>query len=420
MTGKGKMFFNNFFLVTGYAAIFFMVQYALFYMGFLNFPPNNETLIAWDAAWYESISKKGYIYWEAANNTGFYFFFPLVWRLSHLDALGISLLNTLFFAAGFAWFSQLYKFSVTERIIFLSIPSIFYMLVPYAESLFFLFSVACLYGIVHQKRWLIWLSLFLLAITRANAAIFFPVLLFAELLSNNRKEWLKSVSKAFVLYGLPLIIGLAVFVLYQYYETGIWFVYFKVQTAYWGRKFAMPVFPLGSSLGPKVLWLNALALFTGFVSLLVLLKEGVNWLLKNEVAKDKLLLIAKLYLVAVMFLILFFNPTWEINRTNVFGAHRYMFASPFIMIFLYHFTGKKYQVRDFIMIALLCNIFWLLFASYEHIRPLLYFNFNIFLVFLFMLSANGKLSWPPVAIIAINFLLQVIIFQQFIGKIFTD
>jgi hypothetical protein len=241
-----------------------------------------------------------------------------------------------------------------------------------------------------------------------------------ELVCNERAGWWRAFGRSLVLYVLPAAISLGAFVGYQYYKTGVWFAYFKHQADLWGRKFSMPELPFSSSLGPTFLWLNALALFTGIVALVLALKIVYNWLAKNIPCTDKGLVLSALYIAALAMVNIFFNPHWE-GKTNVFGSHRYIFASPFFFVLVYHFTRQyRYRPVHFLWMFLLTNAFWLLFASYVHIMYLVYFNFCSAIVLLYMLFANKKLQWQGLVLIAVNIIVQVHSFQMFINKIYTD
>jgi hypothetical protein len=401
-------------VVLTYIGGFFLLHYVLHITGFFTVLPNNENLLHWDAAWYDSIAYKGYIYWDGQpNNCGFYFLFPLLWKLTGFFGFSISVLNALLFALGVAIIANIYRPTLPQLLLWISTPSMFFMFVPYAEALFFLLSAICFYGIVKQKVYLVWISLFLISLTRANAIIFIPVFLMAEVLMHKRSEWLKSLKTGFVYYALPLLAGVAVFILYQYMQSGVWFAYYKLQAEFWGREFSLPAFPLQSMWGNKFLWLNALALFLGFFSLIALIRIFIDWLSDNLQPKDKLLLVSLLYFAGTLFLILFFNPKWGNNKTNVFGAHRYMLANPFLFVFLYHYA-KSYKWTGYVFVLVAANVFWFLFGSYEHIQKLLYYSMNTALILAYMVYNYKKTKWLVWLPVLANIMLQLWMFQSFL------
>lgn len=412
------------FMVTaGYVALFFAVQYVLHRVGMLTLFPDNENLVHWDAAWYQSIAQNGYVYWqEQPSNCGFFFFFPLVWQLTGLFPFAMSILNGLFFATGVSVLSVLYPPRLGELLVWISVPSMFFMFVPYAEALFFLLSAVCLLCMVRGKVWGIWLSLFLLSLTRANAIIFLPVFTVAEVLADNRHYWLRSVKRALFRYAIPLIAGMAFFVWYQYSQTGIWLVYYKLQAEFWGRQFSLPAFPLTSTWGRRYLWLNGFALFTGLPVFGYLLRAMWLWY-KNEQKQERVWGVSLLFLCASFFLILFFNPKWGAGGTSVFGAHRYLLAGPFFLVFLRRFAYEGgYRLKHYLLVIFTANAFWLLFGSYQSVEDLAYFNIGTLVVVAYMLLSRDKARpWAEAVIIAGQVVLQVWMFRSFLMPgIFPD
>lgn len=408
---------HTFLLVLLYGLLFHTFQFFMHQRDMVSTLPNDTNLLFWDAGWYHSIAEKGYEYSEInQSNTGFYILFPAIWKLTHLGAWGMSVLNILLFAAGAGIMSCIFRLSMSDKILWLTIPSFYFCFIPYSEGIFFLLGAIVLFALVRRNKYLIWASLFLISLVRPVSTVLLPAFLITELVTNDRRNTIKSLGNFLLLYGLPLVGGLAFFVWYQYYETGVWFAYFKQQEKHWGHEFAMPSLPFNSMFGPKLLWLNAAALFIGFIGMCQMLYKGILWLFKNVVQEDKMLILSYLYLAALLLITILFNPIWGTFTTNVFDAHRYMFVTPFFWVFLHRYTQERtYRAKDFIIIILLSNAFWLLFASYLHIQYLLYFNFNTGLIVLYMLYANKKNGWPPIAIAIINFYLQISMYQLFIG-----
>ena len=416
-----KGFLPTFLLVVLYVAAFYGFQVFLHTMGAVANTPNEVNLGLWDAGWYRSIAEQGYKYTPGGNNTAFFFLFSVVWQVSHLGVWGISIFNTLLFAAGFSIVTGFFNLSVADKLLWLSVPSVYFCFIPYTESLFFLLSSLCIWGIMRHKMWLVWLSLFLLSLTRATAIFFIPALLFMELAANSRQSWLKSLSHYSMHYLLPIVLGTTAFVLYQFQATGVWFAYFKQQAEYWDRTFSMPVLPLTGLMGnEKTLWLSALCLFVCFIAFILLIRQLVQWLVKGKVT-DRLLVLSAGYLSMVMYSIVFFNPTWLSLTTNVIGANRYTLVNPFFFIFLHHLTKPlTYTWKHYLVVFVISTLFWFFFGSYKDLHSVLFYSFNTAILFLYLLYADKKLSWPVVMITALNIFFQVYLFQQHIGGIMTD
>jgi len=416
-----KITINTFFLVLIYAFSFFFIQFFLHKIGIVSATPNRYNLLYWDSGWYQSVVVNGYQYSSAPSNSGFYILLPWIWGILHLNTWGVCILNTVLFAIGFTILSSLIRPSIIDKIIWLSVPTVYFAFVPYTESLFFLLSSACLYGIIKEKKLVIWVSLFLLSLTRATVIFLLPALLIMELITNDRKHLLKSIYSYIVYYFLPLVIGTAVFIWYQYWKTGVWFAYFKQQSIYWERKFNIPTLPFHSMEGDRTIWLSALAMFVCFIAIIMLFRIAKNWLLKNKIYTDKLLVLSLAYLMMTLLVVICFNPIWGTYTTNVMGMFRYSLMTPFFFVFLHYITNDiQYKVRDYMVVAVVANIIWLTFGSYWHIKYFIFFNINTAVIFLYMLYANKKLTWPALIIVAINVVLQISLFQQFINGLYPD
>lgn len=411
ISDKRKEFLQTFLVGMLYGVFFYVLQVVLKQRDIIGAWPDEDVLSIFDAGWYKEIVEQGYIFKKGPANTAFYPLFPWIWKLSHLGAWGISFLNILFFATGISIMATIYKISIVDKFIWISTPSMFYAFIPYTEALFILL-ISLVFLAMHKKNnVLLWISLFLVSLVRPVSMILLPAFLVIELLSNDRALWYKSLVKFIMNYGLPLMAGIIFFVWYQYYETGVWFAFFK-QEKNWGHEFAWPTLPFNNMYGPKALWLDALAMFVGFVSVLFLVLWGISWLFKNRLQHDKILVLSFLYLAAIMLIAMLFNPIWGTYTTNVYSTSRYAFASPFFLVFLYHFTvyNPKYRAKHFILVFLLTQAFWLLFGSYYHIMAFVYYSFNTVLVMLYMLYADKQKTWPALIILPLNIIMQVFLF----------
>ena len=405
-----------FLLALGYGISFYLLNLFLHQRGMVSLLPGNQNLMHWDSGWYKEVAELGYIYREKGPcNVVFFPLFPIVWKLLPFSAMGISFVNAALFAMGFALFNTLYKLSAVEKLIILSLPPIYFAFIPYSEAVFILCTSASLWAIHHNKKGLLWLSLFLLALSRPVALVMAPAFILAELILNDRNKWLLSLKRS-LHYIVPSLAGTFLLFAYQYYTTGVWLCFFIKVVEVWEQKFAIPSLPFNSYHGPRLLWLNAVAMFLCVMALILLVSRGIQWLAKNKVAQNRLLILSCLYMVAVLCKTVFFNPTWGTYTTNVFDINRYVFASPFFWVFLIYFVkDRRYTAIDFLKLLLLTNAFWLLFASYNHIMYVVYFNFCTLMIMLYMMHANGY-PWAVAIIFTLNLYVQVQMFQGFIGE----
>lgn len=392
----------TFILAACYAAGYYLLQYVLHRLGIVPAFPNEIALLNWDAHWYHSIMENGYQYSaEEYSNSGFFALFPLLWRLLGVGSWGISVVNILLFAAGFALFSNLYRLRWADKLLWLTFPSMYIAFVPYAEALFVFLSALALWGMARNKHYLVWISLFLLSMTRPVAAILVPAFLIMEALTTERRYWWQALLRAFLLYCLPLLAGTLLFIWYQYDATGVWMAYFKAQSERWGRAFTVPVLPFGSAFGPRALWLNAAGLFLSFVTVLLLSGYAFKWLVRNLSQKDRIYVLSCLYFAGIGLLSVTTNTTWGSKGTNIIDMARYSFVTPFFWVLLHRFTiNASYRWQDYVKVFLLLNVFWLCFESWQHIQKLLYFNLSSVFILAYMWQPTDSWRWLRYALLA--------------------
>jgi|GEM_PF-727049 len=418
-----KAFFETLLIALLYGIIIYYLQSFLAKASFVTQHLNETTLFHWDAGVYLNIAKNGYTYPDPkANNTGCYILFPLIWRWLHVGVKGICIINYLFFSLGFAFLTQLYKISTLEKILWLSMPAVYVMFIPYTEAIFFLLITLVFYGIKVHNKWLVWICLFLAALTKATSIFLIPAMLVMELVANTNVKWYKALYAYFINYALPLIAGIALFIWYQYHSVHIWFAYFIQQAEYEGHKYNMPKLPFSSMEGARNIWISAIAVFCCVISVIYAVTICIRWLFKNKQEPDKLLVLSLVYFAITLYKNIFYNPTWGTGSTLTIGIFRYVFATPFFYIFLHRFTHKDvpYKVTDFMLIFILCNIVWLSCGEYIHIKYFLYFNFCSLIIMLYMLLPDKKLSWPITAAIALNVLFQMLMFDQYLSGLGID
>jgi len=413
---KKKDILNTFLLVIVYACAFYCIQFFLFKAALVANFPTSENLVHWDAGWYKTIADDGYVFSNSGqSNSGFFMLFPIVWKITHLGVWGISFLNIIFFAIGFSLITNLFELSIADKLLWLSIPTVIFVFIPYSEALFFFLSAVSVAAIVNRIKWLIWLSLFFLALTRATTVFLIPAFLFMELLSNDRNNWRKSLISYFINYTVPLLAGLGCFILYQYCKTGIWFAYFIQQSKQWNRQYTLPEFPLRNPIGYNLVWLSALAMFVCFIAFLFLVRTIKQWIYANT-QQDKLLVLSIGYLTMTLYIILSYNVP-----TTVLGAFRYAMMNPFFYIFLHHFTKNvEYKRKDYLLAFFIANVVWFFFGSFMHIQLILFYSFDTALLFIYMAHSNKKNDWPVIVLFGINVFFQIMFFQQFITHTLID
>lgn len=413
-----KTFLKPFLLSLGYISLVYSIVYLLSTLGITDTPVISSNLMQFDALWYESIADSGYYHARGGGqaNSGFYPLLPYLWKVFGLNVWGRCILNAFLFSAAFALIVNLYKPKLITKLLWLSIPSMYFVWVPYSEALFIFLASVLIIGIHKKELYLIWLSLFLLSLTRPIALLLGPALYINELLCYNPSHWYKATIKFFKWYGLPLLIGLGVFILIQYKATGVWFAYFKIQTDGWGHEFNWPTLPLGSMFGDMLLWLNACCLFLALIFLIILVIKGIKWLSGKELNNESLINISLLYFVGIGLETILFNPLWGMNATNIYDVHRYALATPFAWILIYRFvTNRRYDIKAFIGVFLSASLFW--FVLFHTITPdrILYYSLATGYILMYMLFATITRKWMSVTVLIINIAVQVTLFQWYLS-----
>lgn len=416
-------FAKAFFFAFGYGVLFYFIQFFLVRTAMFGVEPTAAHIATWDSAFYQEIAQQGYR--ADGDNTGFFILFPLIWRLSHLGTWGIVALNTIFFALGFAVLTRTLKEeNRTFWLFWLTLPSVYFAFVPYTESIFFLLGTIILYALKTERFVLLWISLFLISLVRATGIFFLPAFIAAELLHRHARDWWKSLGLALIRYGIPMALGLALFVTWQYLETGIWFAYFKKQAEHWGHTFTWPSLPFTNiEYGAlRYHWLSALALLIDAVALIFLLWQAVVWLKNKNRIGDRNLVFSCCYLAMVLFSILFMNPKYGGTTTNIMGANRYTIITPFFFVFIHFLANQVYKPKQILFFFLFINAFWALFDAYWDLDHYLSIGIiNNLLILAFMLySSYKKYSWLIIPVIAFNLMMQLLLFQQFITPKYVD
>jgi Gpi18-like mannosyltransferase len=329
----------------------------------------------------------------------------------------------VFFSFAFALIIKIYPVSRKDQFFWLTTPSLYFMMAPYTEALFCLLMALTFYGIALNKKWIASIALFLAAFCRPTAIFVIPAFLLMAMLKDDKRNLGKSLKETFVYYILPTLVSSALFTFYQYKISGVWFPYYKGQAKYLGHKFSIPTLPFADCYGGmRITWLDGLAMVPGFLCIILVIAKLYQWLRQGSRASDQVWLMTLGYMPMILLTMIFCNPTWGSSTTNLFSIHRYMFCSPFFFVLLYHTTirHQKYSTKDFALVFVLCNLLWLTMGSYAHITTLIFYNFLTLVVMGYMTYANNKDSWVTLALCSVNVFLQISLFQQYMGGLFTE
>ncbi len=381
--------------------------------------PNKENLMNWDAGWYYSICKDGYSYSDSGpSNSGFFPLFPWLWKLSGLNSFAISVINALIAVFASAILFRSFHFGMREALLSLSIPSMFFLFIPYTESLFLLFSVLILVGLKKHNKLLITTGLFLSSITRPTAIFFIPCLMAMHIFSVSRSEFsIKSLVRESFLYSLTVLAGLAFVFAFQYWETGVAMAYFKSQSQFWNKSFTLPRLPFGTWGGKKLIWLDGMAFLAGTAALAMLCRKSLKWVKDMEKYKtwSREIAFSVCYLAMTLLSIVFFDSVANGVTTSIQSINRYMFVSAFFMLFLdYMLKQMRLDNKQFAYPVVFALFNWLLFAPYRHIQyAIVFLLMTAYVILNMMIMRSEKFSRAWIAVYLINIFLQLYLFDQF-------
>lgn len=317
-------------LLIGHTLFLVAVYSVLYIVGILDYAPAPDNVIEWDAGWFNSIRLHGYDYVpNGQSNVPFFPLFPYLWRLLHLDGIGISIINFGLLLLGMAYMARTFSLSRGQVLILLSVPSVFICCVPYAEALFFLFGAVLLCGLHRQNLGLTLLGLFGCCLSRSAATLFLPAFVLAEALACTSKAMLPQLALRLGTGLITIAAALGIVMFLHYQATGDPLIFFTAHEN-WGHKMDWHLSPrLFSSAGLVVLWLDAIALLAGLAAALACLSLGITWVWQwfqqgpAPAAPSRALTFSLGYVLAAICFILLYQAD------NTVGSSRYVLATPF-------------------------------------------------------------------------------------------
>jgi len=341
---------RNFWLLCGFYAFQAFIFYILFYKSqWLNI----QSLLNWDAQHYFKIASEGYDH----TRTAFFPLFPLIWKFSGLNAIGISMFNALLFISSFAWLAQLYQLKTKHLFLIAAIPTFIFFFVPYTESVFFASSVILLTGYKRLDYRLVFAGLLLASFARPAASVFIPAIILVEWLTRENSS--KALSKISLSVVAVLIGMMGAFAVHYSYTENL-FGFFDVQANVWDNRLQIPSLPLRSWAGIKIVILDGTALFVSILCGWQLLQ----WLWPNfktfKIHQDKSLLFSLFYLLGIGLLVLLYRDG------SLFSLNRFVFTTAFFVVAAIHYTNQKFNSKSLWWIFVIL-IWWLLFNSFVHI-----------------------------------------------------
>lgn len=210
--------------------------------------PSNTNMLSWDASHYDEIQKHLYNpekIW--IGNFAFFPLFPLLWRITHLSPIGISILNYILFCTGLFLLISCFRPRPPLWMLLLVFcpPMVVIYMIPYSEALFFICVTIGLYGLFHKKHWVYFAGFALGAMTRSAGNILVVAWIIADILAalHNKcsfKQTLCNIGR----HLAPIVTGVAAVIIFQHLRGAEhWFQYVIAQGE-WGKSLSLPSWPL--------------------------------------------------------------------------------------------------------------------------------------------------------------------------------
>jgi hypothetical protein len=344
--------------------------------------PGDHNLIQFDTYFYDSIRTTGYEYVPGiGNNLAFFPLFPLFWKLTTLSPSMMSLLNYLIFFGSFIHLLSTEKLNLSTLLLLISLPSFIFFVVPYSESLFFLFCTFIVVGYKKKSDYMLYLGFFGASMVRSVCLVFIPAIILCELISSNRTETIveRIISTCYKL--VATVAGLLVAMIYVATKTDTWFYFIEIQK-YWHRQWLMIKLPLTTIGAERVQGLDGITFILGTIAIGYIIwrffKSAFNYLKKTyalDPLVDQSIIFSALYIAGMTLLDTFFTTYYK-EQTNIWSINRHILATPFavtFLIFLARDFSPSKNVRTLIAIFLIGSIYFTGVFQFPNVQVLLLF-----------------------------------------------
>jgi hypothetical protein len=310
---------------------------------------DESNFIHWDVYFFKYMSQHTYgkdDTWPGLGTYAFSPLFPFIWRVSHLPAKYIAIVNYLMFGLSLIILSSLLlspgDFKTADRIclfaLALTMPFVFSFYLPYCESTYFFTMSVAIFGLFKNKYWLFFLGMVMFTLSRPSFLIFGPAFICTDIYFLILNKKLKPFLKEAGLKILPILIGILITFFIQYENSGKFFKMFQVHSQFWGHSLKLPktitdwstegygmnIFAVCGVVSPSFL-LILIYLLKNFKSTKLLPVS----LFSSETRKEYLFVLSVIYFTGCF---LFVGLS---QGGNLSGLHRYVLASPFFYIFFF-------------------------------------------------------------------------------------
>jgi hypothetical protein len=346
---------------------------------------DKANFLNWDVQFFKYMSENTYGRDDSWPGIGTYAFsplFPFIWRITHLPAPFISILNYILFAISVLLLSSLFlpanDFGRTDQLclfaLALTLPSVFSFYIPYCEATFmFTFSIA-LWGLFKNKYWLFFAGMIAFTLSRPSFLIFGVALIVTDvyflILNRDFKVFIKELGKKL----LPVAIGVFITFFIQYLYSGNFFKMFEVHKLFWNHYFQTPKTITDwstESYGMNIFTIFSVVLPSGLFILSFFRK---HFSLRNRQSISLFSAESRIDYLFILSIAFFFGNLLFVLLTqggNLNGIHRYVLGSPFFYIFFFILIKKlrtmKFNILPILLVSTVYFGFLLLVhGPYQH------------------------------------------------------
>ncbi|MBN1768075.1 MAG: hypothetical protein JXR50_08040 [Prolixibacteraceae bacterium] len=333
----------------------------------------DENMLHWDAVHYNIISKEGYNA-DVVFLFAFFPLFPLLWKLTMLSPLGISILNYILFSFSVILLCRQLKMMKNIWIVLfiVNLPFITPFIIPYTEALFFFSITIAFLGFLKGNYWIYFIGAFFTAMTRSAITIVLLSLLATELLFLlKNKRTMQSVNRIFY-SALPLIIGTLAVLIYQKISGAESLFTYVDAIKTWDRKLNISGGlrdwsheGFGLSIA-TIFFVVPFSIYTviEYIKSVFILKSK-NCIVNDKEQKEQYLLLLSAVYTIGMFLT---NILFQGGSIN--GLYRYILCTPFFFFQLFFMINKVRPINTnsksiFYIFALFAGIFTMSMSGYS-------------------------------------------------------
>ncbi len=384
--------------------------------------PTAARMLSWDAAIYQCMREHLYVQNKNCYDQArlaFYPAFPLLWRLSGMHAIGISVLNFVLLGISTMLISNAYKvwLSWARLLLLFSLPGFVVFLMPYTEALFLFFGALVIFFYKKQHYVLSGSALFFMAITRPAALIYLAAIVVGMLL------WLianrgKNIRWAAMWWLFPFALAWLFNLSVQYAQTGIINGFSSSADALWqGGQWSWPTHISGWTY--ETFAINALVL-TGIMlpAFLFTLQRGWASIMRFDVSKGDFIDLKTLafFYIAILGVHQFFY-----THGSLHGLFRFVLCTPAFFLLAIRYTPNKALLILMGVVSFLLSTSLILNASYTQNAWFPEFNglplMALSLVLLFYTEGRSVLSKMAITgLVLLNLLFNAHLYDMFLGN----